>query len=167
MLARARTTSTTGYVRAQMAQVQIEGPQFVMMSGESGPIQVTLVNGLDEPVTVGLRVTTPGSSLRIDQVKPVRLGPGRRTSIRLEASAQDIGVHAVTVLTTDSEGVPLGSEARLSVRTSHVSTVIWVIMAAAGALLLVAIVVRLYRRIRRRRATHGPLLPPTDQEHPA
>jgi hypothetical protein len=40
-----------------------------------------------------------------------------------------------------------------------VSTVIWVIMAAGGVLLFVAIVVRLYRRIRRRKATHGPRLP--------
>ncbi len=34
-----------------------------MMSGESGPIQVTIVNDLDETVTVGLRVvTTPARS---------------------------------------------------------------------------------------------------------
>ena len=168
-LARARTSSSTGYVRSQMARVRIEGPQFVMMSGESGPIQVTLVNDLDQPVTVGLRSVTPGSNLHVEKFDPVTLGPGRRTSVRLEASSADIGVHAVTLLTTDADGVPLGSETRFVVRTSHVSTVIWVIMGAAGGLLLVAIVVRLFRRIRRRRSTHGPLLPPnpSDQEHPA
>ena len=168
-LARARTASSTDYVRSQMARVRIEGPQFVMMSGESGPIQVTLVNDLDQPVTVGLRSITPGSNLKIEKFDPVTLGPGRRTSTRLEASSADIGVHAVTLLTTDADGVPLGSETRFSVRTSHVSTVIWVIMGAAGGLLLVAIVVRLFRRIRRRQSTHGPLLPPhpSDQEHPA
>ena len=32
------------------SQVRIEGPPFVMMSGETGPIQVTLVNDLDQPV---------------------------------------------------------------------------------------------------------------------
>ncbi len=168
-LARARTSSSTSYVRSQMARVRIEGPQFVMMSGESGPIQVTLVNDLDQPVTVGLRSVTPGSNLHVEKFDPVTLGPGRRTSVRLEASSADIGVHAVTLLTTDADGVPLGSETRFVVRTSHVSTVIWVIMGAAGGLLLVAIVVRLFRRIRRRQSTHGPLLPshPSDQEHPA
>ena len=90
---------------------------------------------------------------------PETLGPGRRTSVRLEATSHDIGVHAVTLRATDESGAPLGSEARFSVRSSNVSTVIWVIMAVGGALLLVAIVIRLVRRIRRRKSTHGPLLP--------
>ena len=68
-------------------------------------------------------------------------------------------MHAVTLVTTDTEGNPLGSLTQVSVRTSRVSTVIWVIMAAGGVLLFVAIVVRLFRRIRRRKATHGPRLP--------
>ena len=156
--ARALTSATDDYVRDQMAEVRVEGPPFVMMSGESGPIQVTLVNGLDQSVTVGLRVVTPSSSLKIGEVEPVTLGPGRRTSVRLTASSDDIGVHAVRLATTDANGVPLGPEASFSVRTSHVSTVIWVIMGAGGALLFLAIVVRLFRRVRRRRSTHGPLL---------
>jgi hypothetical protein len=156
---RAETDGTTRYVRAQMSQVTIEGPQFVMMSGESGPIQVTLVNGLARTVTVGLSMATPGSDLRIAKQDPVTLGPGRRTSIRLEVRSDDIGVHSVTLRVTDANGDPLGSRAQLSVRTSHVSTIIWVIMGAGGALLFLAIAVRLLRRIRRRKSTHGPLLP--------
>jgi hypothetical protein len=156
--ARALTSRTDDYVRDQMAEVRIEGPRFVMLSGESGPIQVTLVNGLEQSVKVGVRVSTPGSTLRIADVDPVTLGPGRRFSLRLEGSADDIGVHAVRLATTDAHGVPLGPVAQFSVRTSHVSTVIWVIMGAGGVLLFLAIGVRLFRRVRRRRATHGPLL---------
>jgi hypothetical protein len=52
------------------------------------------------------------------------------------------------------------------VRTSNVSTVIWVIMAIGGGLLLLAIVVRLYRRIRLRKSTHGPLLPKERTDRP-
>jgi hypothetical protein len=156
---RTQAQATGAFLRSEMARVRIEGPPFVMMSGESGPIQVTLVNGLDETVTVGLRVATPGSDLQVEHVDPVTLGPGRRTSIRLEASSNDIGVHSVTLVATDASGAPLGGSARFSVRTSNVSTVIWVIMGIGGALLLLAIVVRLYRRIRRRKTTHGPLLP--------
>jgi hypothetical protein len=156
--ARARTTDGVAYLRAQMSGVHVVGPPFVMMSGESGPIQVTLVNDLDQSVTVGLRTSTPDSRLTISRVDPVTLGPGRRTTLRLQASSSDIGVHAVTLRVVDVTGTPLGSETRFSVRTSHVSTVIWVVMGIGGALLLVAVVVRLFRRIRRRRATHGPLL---------
>jgi hypothetical protein len=156
---RAETDSTTRYVRAQMSQVHIVGPPFVMMSGESGPIQVTLVNDLPQTVTVGLSMSTPGSDLSIARHDPVTLGPGRRTSIRLEARSDDIGVHSVTLRVTDPSGAPLGSRAQFNVRTSHVSTIIWVIMGAGAALLFLAIAVRLLRRIRRRRSTHGPLLP--------
>lgn len=157
--ARRRTTSTTAYVRSEAGQVHVVGPPFVMMSGESGPIQVTLVNDLQETVTAGIEVTTPGSALRISRFEPVTLGPGRRTSIRLEASSDDIGVHPVTIRVTDASGVPLGSETRFNVRTSHVSTVIWVIMGVGAVLLFLTIAVRLVRRVRRRRATPGPLLP--------
>jgi hypothetical protein len=147
------------HLRAQLSRVQIEGPPFVMMSGESGPIQVTLVNDLPQKVTVGLRASTPGSRLRIDRVAPVTLGPGRRTSVRLQAHSTDISVHAVTLRATDASGDPLGSSVQFSVRTSHVSTVIWLVMAAGGIVLLLAIVIRIVRRVRRRKATHGPLLP--------
>jgi hypothetical protein len=37
--------------------------------------------------------------------------------------------------------------------------VIWVIMAVGGVLLFLAIGVRLFRRVRRRKSTHGPRLP--------
>ncbi len=165
-LARSQVADADASVRAQMGRVRVEGPGFVMMSGESGPIQVTLVNGLEQSVTVGLAVTTPGSGLRLKPVVPVTLGPGRRTSIRLEASSNDIGVHPVTLRATDRLGTPLGGQTRFTVRTSNVSTVIWVVMAIAGGLLFLAIVVRLVRRVRRRNATHGPVLPPDSVDRP-
>jgi hypothetical protein len=154
-----RAWRSQAYVRTQLSQVRVEGPPFVMMSGESGPIQVTIVNDLDQRVTVGLRVLTPGSNLQIRPVDPVTIGPTRRTSIRLEARSNDIGVHSVMLETTDVHGAPLGSTTQFSVRTSHVSTLIWVVMAAGGGLLFLAAAVRLFRRVRRRKATHGPLLP--------
>jgi uncharacterized protein DUF6049 len=156
---RALAENALAHVRAQLGRVRVEGPPFVMMSGESGPIQVTLVNDLPQSVTVGLRTSTRGSRLHIDHFDPVTLGPDRRMSIRLQAHSTDIGVHAVTLQATDATGVPLGSSAQFSVRTSHVSTVIWLVMAAGGIVLLIAIVVRVVRRVRRRKATHGPLLP--------
>jgi hypothetical protein len=142
-----------------MQSVRIEGPSFVMMSGEDGPIQVTLVNGLDQRVRVGIGAQTRSSGLRIRPHDDVTLGPGRRTAVRLEATSRDIGVHAVTLIVTDSDGNPLGSLTQVSVRTSRVSTVIWVIMAVGGVLLFLAIGVRLFRRVRRRKSTHGPRLP--------
>jgi hypothetical protein len=162
--ARRRTSDGIDYLHAQMSGVHVVGPPFVMMSGESGPIQVTLVNDLEQTVSVGLAASASDPRLTISRVDPVTLGPGRRTTIRLQASSTDIGVHSVTLRVVDVTGAPLGSQTRFSVRTSNVSTVIWVIMGIGGGLLLVAIVVRLHRRVRRRRATHGPLLSQPGQE---
>ncbi len=154
-----RVNSTTEFLRSQMQAVRIEGPRFVMMSSEQGPIPVTLINGLDQPVRVGVEVQTRSSGLKVSRVEPRTLGPGKRTAIRLQARSDDIGVHAVTLVATDADGNPIGSLTQFSVRTSRVSTVIWVIMAIGGILLFLAIAIRLFRRIRRRKSTHGPRLP--------
>jgi hypothetical protein len=156
--ARAQAALTAGYVRSQLRRVHIEGPSFVMMSGESGLVQITVVNDLDQPVTVGIRSQTSSPDLKIDQVDPITLGPGRRNSLRLEARSRDIGVHPVTMVATTADGTPIGSRTQFTVRTSNVSTVIWFIMVVGGGLLFLAIVIRLIRRIRRRKSTHGPLL---------
>ncbi|NUR07122.1 MAG: hypothetical protein HOQ45_08935 [Nocardioidaceae bacterium] len=154
-----QVTSTLDYVRAQMSEVHVEGPPFVMMSSQEGAISIRVVNDLEEPVTVGISAQARGGGLQVSKPDPVKLGPGERTAIRLEARSADIGVHSVTVFATTTDGTPVGGTAQFNVRTSHVSTVIWVIIGAGGAVLFVAIVVRLVRRVRRRQRTPGPLLP--------
>jgi hypothetical protein len=159
--ARARVRSTYVHVQQLMRQVEVEGPPFVTMSSERGPIQITVVNGLDQEVTVGVRAVTGSDALRIEAPDPVSLGPGRRASLRLTATAKDIGVHRVLLEATDADGHPLGSIAVFTVRTSQVGLVIWLILAAGGVVLLAAIGLRVLRRVRRR-TTHGPLLPGKD-----
>jgi hypothetical protein len=154
-LARARATDQ--HVRALMSQIQVEGPPFVTMSSDQGPIQITVANGLDAEVTVEVHARTGTPDLHIASSDPITLAPGRRASIRLTAHAKDIGVHPVVLDVTDTAGHPLGSTARFNVRTSKVGLVIWVIMGAGGVVLLVAIVVRLLRRLSGRLGTAGPL----------
>jgi hypothetical protein len=148
-----RARATNAHVRELMNQVQVEGPPFVTMSSEKGPIQITVVNGLDQEVTVGVHARTHSPDLQITTPDPVTLGPGRRASLRLTAKDRDIGVHRVLLEATDAAGDPLGSTAQFNVRTSQVGLVIWVIMGAGGAVLLVAIGARLFRRVRARRST--------------
>ncbi|MCD6639371.1 MAG: hypothetical protein LT071_05595, partial [Nocardioides sp.] len=74
-----------------------------------------------------------------------------RASVRFEAVARRAGVHRVELRVTSPDGVPLGSSAELPIRAAQVSGLIWVIMAAGGALLLGAIGLRVSRQIRARR----------------
>ncbi|HET6625181.1 MAG TPA: DUF6049 family protein [Nocardioidaceae bacterium] len=164
--AAARVRETTQTIRSRMGQITIDGPSFVTMSSEDGPIGVTIVNGLSEPVTVGVRasVSDNGSDeLVIHPAEPVSIGPGQRASVRLRATAKDIGVHSVTLVPTSPNGDPLGSTTKFNVRSSQVGLVIWVIMGIGAAVLLIASGVRIVRSIRTRKATHGPRLEDADR----
>jgi hypothetical protein len=105
-----------------------------------------------------VRAETRSPDLQFSTPDPVTLGPGKRASVRLRATSTDIGVHSVKLVATNSDGDPLGSTARFNVRTSQVGMVIWVIMGAGAAILFLTIAFRVARRLRRRKATHGPLL---------
>jgi hypothetical protein len=146
-----RVRETTEKVQRLMGRIRIDGPPFVTMSSEEGTITVTIVNGLDEPVTVGVEARTGPGDLVIDAPDPADIPPGQRASVRLRAHARDTRVHPVTLMPVTADGRPLGNVTRFNVRSSHVGFVIWVIMGIGGALLLVAIAIRTVRRIRARR----------------
>jgi hypothetical protein len=143
-----RTRITTDRVRRTMQLVDIDGPGFVMMSSETGPISVTVVNNLDEPVTVRLEARTGRDGLKISAPEPRTLGPGQRAPIRLRAVSTSIGVHQVSLVATTEDGAQIGSQVQFTVRTSNVGMVIWVVMGVAGAVLFVMIGFRILRRVR-------------------
>ncbi len=95
----------------------------------------------------------------MEPVEPVTLGPGQRTSLRLQASSRDIGVHSVTLVTTDADRRTARQHRPLQRAHQPRQHGDLGDHGDRRALLLLAIVVRLYRRIRRRKTTHGPLLP--------
>ncbi len=146
---RGRAITTARRMRSLMQRVRIDGPSFVTMSSEAGTFSVTLVNGLQQPVTVGVEADTGSPDLSISSPDPITLGPGQRASVRLHATARDIGVHSVTLLPTNADGVPVSSGTRFSVRSSQVGLVIWIIMGIGAGVLLLASAVRIVRRVRR------------------
>lgn len=156
-----RTRETTDTIRARMEQVSIDGPSFVTMSSEEGTFQVTVVNGLEAAVTVGIEARTSSADLEINSPEPVSLGPGQRASVRLRATARDIGVHSVTLVPTNADGQPLGNTTEFAVRSSQVGLVIWVIIGIGASILFVTAGMRIVRRVRERKATPGPLLEDT------
>ena len=66
--------------------------------------------------------------------------------------ADSIGVHTVSLVATTSEGEAIGSRTQFSVRTSNVGTFVWFVVGGGAAVLALAIVIRLVRRIRAARA---------------
>lgn len=150
-----RAREAAGRVEDWLSRVSIRGPDFVTMSSERGTIQVTLVNGLDQPITVGLAADASGAPLTLTLPDPVDLPPGGRQAMDIEADVLDIGVHQVTLQPVSETGRPLGEVSTLSVRSSQVGLILWVIMAVGAVTLFGAITVRTIRRVRaaRRRRT--------------
>lgn len=149
-VAQDRATSAARRVRTLMQRVRIDGPSFVTMSSQAGTFAVTLVNGLRQPITVGVEADTGSPDLSITSPDPVTLAAGQRASVRLHATARDIGVHSVRLLPTNSKGVPVATGTRFSVRSSQVGLVIWIIMGVGAGVLLVASAIRIVRRVRHR-----------------
>jgi hypothetical protein len=134
-------------VRGQMGEVQVTGTDFVTLSGESGSLTVTLVNGLEQPVTVGLDARSNSPEVVVETPEPVSMQPGQRTTLRLQV-ASGVGVHDVTIFPVTTQGEPAGTPLTFSLRTSQVGRLIWYIIAAGGTLLVVMIARRIVLRIR-------------------
>ena len=140
-------------LRDDLAKVQIEVPKAVTLSSDSGPLGATLVNGLDQPVTVQVMTTTDGQlSLTLEGGSVRRLGPGARSVLRYRATTDQPGVHNVRLTVTSEDGVPLGSVGELPIRAARVSALIWISMAVGALVLFGMIGYRLPGQIRARRA---------------
>nr|WP_281385988.1 DUF6049 family protein [Nocardioides luti] len=144
---RADADAARTWLESQMSTIRIEAPRQVTLSSASGRFAATLVNGLDEPVTVSIQAMSD-QPLEIRVPETIPIGPGARTTVLLNASTQRPGVHNVTLVVTDVDGTPLGGSDQVPIRSAQVSGVIWVILGTGVALLFGAILVRLFRRVR-------------------
>ncbi|KQT90914.1 hypothetical protein ASG49_14465 [Marmoricola sp. Leaf446] len=155
-----RADALAAAARGELGRVRVTGTELVSLSSGSGDVTVTVVNDLDQPVTVGLRVETDGE-VAIDTGEAVQLGPGQRSTARLPVRSSD-GVHEVTMQPVTSDGAPVGEPFTFSLRTSEVGRVVWVVIAAGGALLAVMIVRRVVLRLRHRSWRERPTDPAED-----
>jgi hypothetical protein len=136
-------------VRGRMRRVQVTGTDFVTLSGGTGTLTVTLVNGLRQPINVGLRTRTDSPTVRVESADPVALGPGQRTTLRLSVRSSP-GLHEVSMYPVTGDSEVVGTPLTFNVRTSQVGQVIWYVLVAGAALLFVMILRRIVLRIRNR-----------------
>lgn len=147
-VARQQLSELDQALHATLAKISVAGTDFVTLSGGSGSLTVSLVNGLQVPVTVGLAARSDSPDVRIDTPKPVQVAAGQRTTVRLGANASAVGVHQITLTPVSETGQRIGTPLVFSLRTSDVGRWIWVVLGGGGALLAFAIVRRVVRRVR-------------------
>ncbi len=151
-----RLRAADNVVTARLRGVEVLAPPFIRMSSETGSFLVPVANRLDVPVRVQLRpeVTEPGLTLEVPD--PVTVPPDSRRPIRVQVRARTIGIRSARLDLVTASGDRLYVGPTISLRSSQVAQWVWVAMAVGGGVLFVAIVLRIMRRVRVRRATHGP-----------
>ena len=74
---------------SELHRVSLDGPAFVTLSSSRGRFGVTITNGLDQPVTVGVRVSAAADGLMFDTGDPVTVGPGERQTVTVDTQVGD------------------------------------------------------------------------------
>jgi hypothetical protein len=143
-----RLARSRRWIDKKLRRVKIEGPPAVTLSSADGSFAVTVENRLQRTVTVRIAADAVDNEVEVDVGDPIVLAPKSRTTILLDAHSTAAGVHNVNLSITDVDGTPLGSSVEVPIRSGQVSQVIWLILGAGGAMLLVAIALRLFRRFR-------------------
>ncbi|HEX2895841.1 MAG TPA: DUF6049 family protein [Marmoricola sp.] len=149
--ARSQVLAANATMRGRLDEVSVVGTDFVTLSGGAGTITVTLVNQLDQPITVGIRPRVSSPDVKIQAPKALDLAPGQRTVLRLHAEASSIGVHEVTLTPVTAQGSELGTPLTFSLRTSQVGMLIWGVLIGGSVLLVVMILRRILRGVREHR----------------
>ena len=150
--ARVDVNSAQTRMEALLDDIQVEGTDFVVLSGGSGALTVAVHNGLDQPIKVGLRGHADDPRITFDAPSAIKLAAGSRATVRLHAHARTVGVHEVTLRAVTSADHPVGRPLVFSVRTSQIGRVFWLVLAGATVLLVLLVARRVRMRIRARRA---------------
>ncbi|MCL3817120.1 DUF6049 family protein [Aeromicrobium wangtongii] len=152
--ARARTTG------ALLDKISIEAPSSVTLSSSEGGFPLTIRNETDEAIRIGVDLESSNPALSIPAVEPVAIAAGERRTLTVQV---DLGSQRATFLTarlTARDGQPVGDTTTFKVRSSSISTVLWVAMGGAGVFVLVA----LGRRFIRRRSSTSTEQPADDDD---
>jgi hypothetical protein len=134
----------------------------VIFSGDAGRVPVTIANDGEQAVTVGLAlIGQPSARLESAPLAGIRVDPGKKVSVDLEARVVGGEPLSVAVQLLTPSGSRYGSPATISlVSTAYSRAAGWVV-AAAFAALAAFVVIGITRRIRRSRSWRSPSDPGT------
>ncbi len=146
-----------GFVAARSHQIRIidSGGQ-VTLTGKSGPVPVSIINKLGQPVTVRLLVEAPSSRLTIlYKSTPVTIAKfeQKTVAVRVRSSVAGSTVLKLSLLAPNGSPLP-GPGAQVTVDATHFGTEALVIVALACGLFVLVSAGRAVRR--GRRAGSGP-----------
>ncbi|WP_226368038.1 DUF6049 family protein [Pseudonocardia sp. ICBG162] len=125
----------------------VEPPSPYSLGTSDAPLLITVANGL--PVTMNVRVVLSSTTgLRVAPIEVQAVPPRGRVQVRVSAQVTRSGVFSVDAGLLTPDGVALGPDTRLRVRSTVYGTVTVWLTAVAGGVLVVLVVRRVLRRLR-------------------
>ena len=124
----------------------------ITLSSRSGRFPVTLVNGSELDVVVGVAFTSQNTTrLRVEDIEPVLLTAGEKRTFTATALATANGRVQVSASLVTTDQMPIGRPETAIVDVTNAGALGWTVIAAGGVLLAAALV-RARLRARRRTA---------------
>jgi hypothetical protein len=138
-------------VEALREQVSLRTSGRVALSGSTGTITVSVVNALEQPVTVGVDLNDPVEARLESTSTEVREVPASASlQVPIEVTTRTSGQFVVRAQLLDRSGTPFGQPVELIVRSTGYSRAALAVTGIGAAVLLVAAGVRIMRRAMRR-----------------
>lgn len=123
----------------------------VTLTSRNGRVSVAILNSLDSPVTVSVRLQAPTDArLSTTQTALLEVPPGALLPVDVNATTRTSGRFVVLAQLVDREGNDFGTPQQLRVRSTIYGTVALGVTGGAAAVLLLAAGARLLRRAVRR-----------------
>ncbi len=171
---RGNTAGQTAFTQAVQARVEtiVDAVRLVpksdlTLSGKSGVIPFTVQNELNENVSMGIRITTDRPGFSVQQVQVQTFHPGSNTvDVHVSSTVSGQRITVTAQLVTPG-GDDYGHSQSLQVTVSSIGSVTLVIFGLSAALLVVAVMLRIYRSRRTRTAPPVPDAPGTPAQNAA
>jgi hypothetical protein len=146
--AKALLGSVSAYLAAQERQVRIIDTGQDTLTGKAGPVPVSISNRLGRKVTVLLRVRAPSGRMTVHPpVTTVTIEPHQQRTVVIKVRSAVAGSTVLRLSLAAPNGAPLaGTQAKLTVDSTHFGTTALVIVAIAIAVFVVTAIARAIRR---------------------
>lgn len=140
-------------VDALRSQVSLLTSGRVLLTSDTGVVEVGLSNALEQPVTVGVELNDPAEArLSSSDTALQTVGPGQQVQVRVRVEARVSGQFVVRATLLDRTGQPFGEPVELVARSTRYGRLALAVTGIGAGVLLAAAGVRLARRALRQPA---------------
>lgn len=152
---RALLDQTRAALSARIGAVRIL-PASATLGSSAADIPVTVVNDLDQTVTVKVVFSSASPRLSVRAPDPVEVAPGSKARVLVPVTARANGVVDVSARLLTPAGDPLGEPVAVRVRIAQYGLAGVLVTAGAALLLFLGAGHNIYRRVRRRGRSDEP-----------